>query len=68
MRVTVDRKRCSGYATCVITAPTVFELNEAENYAYTLVSWPSDALIPKIREAARLCPTKAIIVTEESER
>ncbi len=77
-RVIVDRNLCIGAGSCVVAAPTVFELN-GENKAVIKQqggvknSGPAekevleDQAIPyeTLLAAAQSCPTKAIIVVDE---
>jgi ferredoxin len=64
MKVTVDTSKCSGFASCVLSAPEVFDLDEAANVAAVIDSQPAVALRADVREAARSCPTGAVILTE----
>jgi len=77
-RVTVDRNLCIGAGSCVVAAPTVFEL-DGENKAVIKKqggakdSGPAgkeeleDQAIPyeTLLAAAQSCPTKAIIIVDE---
>lgn len=63
MKVTVDRTKCEGFAKCVEAAPKVFKLDEQ------FISVVADArgdTDQKILLAAKVCPTKAILLEEES--
>jgi len=62
MKITVDRTKCEGYAKCIQAAPKVFQL-DAKMIAE--VSDPKGDSNDKILLAARICPTKAIILEEE---
>jgi ferredoxin len=62
MKITVDRTKCEGYARCVQAAPKVFQL---DNKMIAEVVDPQGDGDDKILLAARLCPTKAIVVEEE---
>ena len=62
MKITVDRKKCEGYAKCVQAAPKVFNLDK------TMIAEVIDArgdTDQKILLAAKICPTKAIALEEE---
>lgn len=63
MKITVDRKKCEGYAKCVEVAPGVFQLDEK---MVSKVIDPKGDTDEKMLLAARVCPTKAIIVDDES--
>ncbi|WP_433389486.1 ferredoxin [Micromonospora sp. KLBMP9576] len=57
--VTVDAQRCVGSATCCVVAPGSFALDEHDRSAPTT---PVTAQVAAVEEAARLCPTGAILV------
>ncbi|MBI1777927.1 MAG: ferredoxin [Proteobacteria bacterium] len=59
MNVAIDPQRCvcSGY--CARLAPTVFRLASPKPTEVAVAS-PPEALREAVREAAELCPTKAI--------
>ncbi len=62
-KVSIDRKKCIGAATCVVVAPKGFELDE-EEIAVVLDSakeLDDDTLIM----AAQSCPTQSIILYDE---
>ncbi|HWO40935.1 MAG TPA: ferredoxin [Candidatus Eisenbacteria bacterium] len=63
MKVAVDRTKCEGYAKCVQAAPKVFKL-DAQMIAEVID--PKGETDEKIMLAARICPTKAITVEEET--
>ncbi|MBI2998542.1 MAG: ferredoxin [Deltaproteobacteria bacterium] len=62
MKVTVDRSKCEAYAKCVEVTPKVFKLDE--KFISVVVDAKGDS-DQKILLAARVCPTKAIILEEE---
>lgn len=62
MTVTVERTKCEGYAKCVQAAPKVFKLDEK---FVSVVIDPHGDTDEKILLAAKVCPTKAIILEEE---
>jgi len=62
MKVTVDRSKCEGYAKCVGVTPKVFKLDE--KFISVVVDAKGDS-DQKILLAARVCPTKAIVLEEE---
>jgi ferredoxin len=63
MKITVDRTKCEGYARCVQASPKVFQLDKQMIAEVVDPQGDSD---DKILLAARLCPTKAIVVEEEA--
>jgi len=76
MRVRVDRELCIGAASCLALLPEVFELDE-EGKAIIISKdgsktseWTDYSKIPidakLILEAARSCPTNAIIIEDDN--
>jgi ferredoxin len=62
MKITVDRTKCEGYAKCVQASPKVFRL-DAKMIAEVIDNrGDSDE---KILLAAKICPTKAIMLEAE---
>jgi ferredoxin len=62
MKIAVDRGKCEGYAKCVQAAPKVFQLDKT---MIAEVADPRGESEDKILLAARICPTKAIMLHEE---
>jgi ferredoxin len=62
MKITVDRTKCEGYGKCVEATPKVFKLDE--KFIATVADPKGDA-DEKILLAAKICPTKAIILEQE---
>ena len=62
MKVTVDTGKCDGTGKCVEVAPKVFKLNER---FISVVTDPKGDTDERILFAAKVCPTKAIILEEE---
>ncbi len=62
MQVSVDLELCQAYANCVLAAPEVFDLDESESHAVVLAEHPDDQLRPKVEEAVRSCPVRAIML------
>ncbi len=59
MKVTVDEDLCQGHARCWDVCPEVFSLDE-QGHALVVVDDVPVELITKVREAADLCPERAI--------
>ena len=59
-RIEIDRQLCSGFGSCIDSAPKVFELDRS-GIASLLVSESEDGAA---LEAARSCPMGAIAVFE----
>lgn len=76
MRVRVDRDLCIGAASCVALLPEVFELDEEGKAVLKRLSgnkssdWADmkdlPAEVKMVLEAARACPTNAIIVEDDN--
>ena len=62
-KITVDPKKCDGHEKCVQAAPGVFKMNER---FICEVSDPKGDTDEKIILAAKICPTKAITVADDS--
>ena len=62
MKVTVDRTKCEGYAKCIQATPKVFKL-DAKMVAEVID--PKGDSDDKILLAAKICPTKAIMLEED---
>ncbi len=58
MRLEVDLDRCDAHGECMMAAPEVFELDNADLLHYR--TEPPAELLAKVEKAARLCPTQAI--------
>jgi ferredoxin len=61
MRVSVDADRCEGHARCWGICPEVFDLDDEGHAVVRLADVPPD-LDDKVRDAARNCPERAIVV------
>jgi ferredoxin len=64
MKIQVDEDLCIGSANCVNLARGVFELNDEE---IAFVADPTAASPEEIRQAAKACPTAAIILEEDDD-
>ncbi len=64
MYVRVDKDRCCGAGHCVLIVPEVFDQSDDDGTVMLLQDTPSQDLHQLVREAAEVCPTKAIDVTE----
>jgi ferredoxin len=63
VRVTVDLDMCASTGGCAQTCPEVFEIRD-DGYLYVLIEEPPVDLHDRVRDAADLCPTAAIELTE----
>jgi ferredoxin len=62
MKITIDRTKCEGYAKCIQVSPKVFKLDAKMTAEVIDAKADTDE---KILFAAKLCPTKAIMLEEE---
>lgn len=62
--VSVDPNVCQGYACCVMTAPTVFDLDEEAGKAVVIQASPGDDMRDLVEKAVRGCPAHAITLQE----
>jgi ferredoxin len=63
VRVSVDREVCFRHARCFAHCPEVFGLDE-EGYSVVRTPEVPPQLQEAVREAAQLCPERAITVVE----
>ncbi|MET8908670.1 ferredoxin [Micromonospora sp. NPDC004551] len=62
MRVRVDRDRCCGAGNCVVTAPEVFDQDDADGLVLLRRAEPPPEAVERVRLAVELCPAGAISV------
>jgi ferredoxin len=62
MRVSIDREKCVSAGNCVVTAPTVFMLDD-EQKALLLDAESVDDDVLWV--AAEMCPTEAIVLESD---
>jgi ferredoxin len=60
MKIVADRSACIGSGMCVLTAPAVFDQDDAEGLVVLLVAEPEGADARAAAEAVRLCPAGAL--------
>lgn len=63
MRVKVDTERCVGAGMCALTAPSVFTQDD-DGFSEVLPGREDGGGDPLVREAARACPVRAVIVED----
>lgn len=66
LKVEIDLNLCKGYATCIVVAPSVFDLDEETNKVILLDDHPSDTLADRVDDARRACPVSAIKVASSA--
>jgi ferredoxin len=64
MRIEVDEHRCVGAGRCAWVAPGVFTQRASDGVVVLLQAEPSAADEPFAREAAELCPARAIAIRD----
>ncbi|MFI6905320.1 ferredoxin [Nonomuraea sp. NPDC050394] len=64
MHVDVDIPACIGAGQCVLLAPDVFDQRDDDGLVVLLSPEPAPELREATREAAQVCPARAIKVTE----
>jgi ferredoxin len=65
MRVNADRDRCCGSGNCVMTAPEVFDQDDAEGLVLVRLAEVPPSLREQVWRAGLLCPAAAIEVDED---
>ena len=62
MRVTVDQDKCVASGQCVLTAADVFDQRDEDGIVVLLDPHPAAERADDVRQAAALCPARAITV------
>jgi ferredoxin len=65
MKVATDEDRCCGAGTCVMLAPDVFDQRDSDGIVVLLDATPRAELHGAVREAADMCPARAIELNED---
>ena len=60
MKIVADRSACIGSGMCVLTAPAVFDQDDAEGLVVLLVAEPEGDDARAAAEAVQLCPARAL--------
>ena len=63
MRVDIDLEDCCGHGRCEEVAPLFFEVRD-DGLAHLLRDHFTEADMPTLQEAVRICPAHAITVEE----
>ena len=64
MKVTIDEDACIGCQLCEDRCPDIFEVG-ADGISHVIIETIGPERFDCVREAADVCPTEAIGVTEE---
>ena len=65
MKVTVDEEKCCSAGTCAMLAPELFDQRDEDGVVVLLNSEPSVDQQDDAREAADMCPARAIELSEQ---
>ncbi|MFC3998132.1 ferredoxin [Nocardiopsis sediminis] len=65
MKPAVDRRRCIGAGMCVLTAPDVFDQDDADGTVVLLDPAPPARAADAVRRAAQVCPSGAIALARD---
>ncbi|MBW1883730.1 MAG: ferredoxin [Deltaproteobacteria bacterium] len=64
MKIVVDRDLCEINALCVVSAPTVFQI-DSQHQLQVLIENPPPELREQVEAAVRACPAKALRLAVE---
>ena len=68
MKVKTDLQLCQGHGMCEDAAPEVFRVVESDDGSYNhvelVIAEPDEGLRPKIDEAVRFCPNRALSILD----
>ena len=64
MNVSVDQGKCVAAGHCVLSAPAVFDQRDDDGIVVLQTPDPPAELADDVRQAATLCPARAIAVEE----
>ena len=68
MTIIADRSACIGSGMCVLTAPAVFDQDDAEGLVVLLVAEPEGDDALAAAEAVQLCPAQALTSSGDQTR
>jgi ferredoxin len=64
MKITVDENKCVASGQCVLSAADVFDQRDEDGIVVLLDPSPDTALAEDVKQAASLCPGRAITVED----
>jgi ferredoxin len=64
MKITVDQDKCIASGQCLLVAAEVFDQREEDGIVVLLNPSPDSALAEDVKQAASLCPGRAITVED----
>ena len=59
-RLGMDRERCVGTGSCVLTQPAVFDQDQGDGRVILLAEAVGPDLLESVEEAVNLCPNYAV--------
>ncbi len=65
MRVRIDREKCIGSENCIVSAPTVYQIDERDK---AVLIDPDSVDDDTLLLSAESCPTEAIILEDDEGR
>ncbi|QLY31719.1 ferredoxin [Nocardia huaxiensis] len=65
MELRVDRERCISAGMCALTAPDVFDQDDADGRVLVLDATPGPGQQAAVREAVQLCPSRALALAAD---
>jgi len=65
VKINLIEEKCCSVGLCVDAAPEVFDQRDDDGVAILLEANPPDEQREAAREAARVCPTAAIVIDED---
>jgi ferredoxin len=65
VKVIVDQSKCVASGQCVLSTPEVFDQREEDGIVVLLSENPPENLADAVRQAAALCPARAIRLEEQ---
>jgi ferredoxin len=64
MRISIDQDRCIAAGQCTANAPEVFDQRDEDGIAVLLTPVAPDGMEDSVRNAAAVCPARAIDLQE----
>lgn len=64
MKIAIDEDKCVAAGQCVAAAMEVFDQRDEDGVVVLLNEFPPEELAEDVRQAAAVCPSLAITITE----
>ncbi len=65
-KIIVDWGACDGNGTCTLEAPSILEMDDADNLIVLKETFEGEALLEEARRAVRSCPKQALRLDEDA--